>query len=102
MSTLKAMKQFDRREDHRSAAKEVKKTKAVLDDSSSDDSDYVYAGKKDKVGAMMTPVKGGNVFGKLLTNMKNDAQKSAIRGFVSHIGDDEPAEPAKAVYKRLT
>ena len=40
LTTLKAMKEMDKRVEHRSAAKEAKKSKAVLDDSSSSDEDY--------------------------------------------------------------
>lgn len=77
------MKEKDKRDEHASAAKEAKKSKAVLADSSSDDEDYQYAGKKTKKAAMMTPVKDTKVWGGLLSNMKANAHKTAIRGMVS-------------------
>ena len=70
-STLKAMRQFDRRMEHMSTAKEAKKSKAVLNDSSSEDEDYMYASKNHKRGAQYTPVKDNAVFGSLLNKLSN-------------------------------
>lgn len=81
------MKQMDKDVEHRSAAKEAKKNKMCYNDSSSDDEDYQFGEKKDRKGAMMTPVKDAKVWGGLLNNMKSNAHKTAIRGMVDQFGD---------------
>ena len=83
-STIAAVKKFDQSNQHKSATKKFN----FLDDSSSDDSDYQFSGKKAQKATYMSPIKRDNTFSNLYTKMKESGFKKG-KPFTEYDSDEE-------------